>query len=133
VVVGLIPAIAAWGLLMLESGLRAAGTNIGAVGIDALAMQLPITGMIALERGFIFTSMILAAMTVALLDGKQKVAANWAFAAALFSGIGIIHGYRLSDVAIVNQYGPESTWPFVAGYLVVGVIFRVMGRNMERV
>jgi len=133
VVVGLIPAIAAWGLLMLESGLRAAGTSIGGVGIEALAGQLPITGMIALERGFIFTSMILAAMTVALLDGKQKVAAYWAFTAALFSSTGIIHGYRLSEVAIVNQYGPESTWPFVAGYLVVGAIFWVMGRNIARV
>jgi len=131
VVVGLIPAIAAWGLLMLESGLRAAGTNIGSVGVEALAMQLPISGMIALERGFIFTSMILAAMTVALLDGKQRVASCWAFAAALFSSVGIIHGYRLSEAAIVNMYGPESTWPFVIGYLAVGSIFWLMGRETK--
>jgi len=131
VVIGVIPAIAAWGMLMLESGLRAAGTNIGAVGIEALAMQLPITGMIALERGFIFTSMILAAMTVALLDRKHKLAAYWAFAAALFSSTGIIHGYSLTDVAIINQYGPESTWPFVVGYLVVGTIFWLIGREVE--
>lgn len=67
VVIGFFPALAAWGLLMLESGLRAAGTNIE-VGIKALSMQMPIAGMISLERGFIFTSMILAAMTVCLIE-----------------------------------------------------------------
>lgn len=125
VVVGLIPAIAAWGLLMLESGMRAAGTNIGAVGLEALGGQLPITGMIALERGFIFTSMILAAMTAALLDGKFQVAANWAFAAALLSGSGIIHGYTVNQFAILNSYGPETTWPFATGYIVIGICFRL--------
>jgi AGZA family xanthine/uracil permease-like MFS transporter len=128
VVVGLIPAIAAWGLLMLESGLRAAGTNIGTIGIDALSMQLPITGMIALERGFIFTSMILAAMTASLLDKKYHVAAVWTLTAAIFSALGIIHGYHLSDVAITNAYGPATTWPFVVGYLIIASIFYMLGR-----
>ena len=131
VVVGLIPAIAAWGLLMLESGLRAAGTSIGVVGIEALAMQFPIAGMIALERGFIFTSMLLAAMTVALLDGRYKVAANWAFAAALLSSTGIIHGYEISQYAILNSYGPTNNWPFVIGYLMVGTIFWLLSAKKE--
>jgi len=131
VIIGLIPAIAAWGLLMLESGLRAAGTSIAAVGIDQLAMQFPITGMISLERGFIFTSMILAAMTASLLDGKFRIAANWAFAAGLFSAIGIIHGYRVTDTAIINAYGPETTWPFIIGYLVIGGCFWLLGVNQN--
>jgi len=129
VVVGLIPAIAAWGLLMLESGLRAAGTSIGAVGLDTLAAQFPITGMIALERGFIFTSMLLAAMTACVLDKRFRIAANWAFAAALFSSIGIMHGYRVTEHAIINAYGPETTWPFIIGYLVIGVLFWLLGKE----
>ncbi|ATX82979.1 putative MFS transporter, AGZA family, xanthine/uracil permease [Mariprofundus ferrinatatus] len=131
VVVGLIPAIAAWGLLMLESGLRAAGTTIGAVGIDALAMQFPVAGMIALERGFIFTSMLLAAMTAALLDGRYRVAANWAFAAAIFSATGIIHGYEVTGSAIVNSYGPAGNWPFVIGYMLIGGFFRLQSLKRE--
>ncbi len=132
IVVGLIPTIAAWGLLMLESGLRAAHTTIGQIGIDTLSMQLPITGMIALERGFIFTSMILAAMTVGLLDGKYYVAATWAWIAALLSGLGIIHGYHVQSYAITHAYGPETTWPFALGYLMVGSIFFILGRNHQR-
>lgn len=122
VVVGLIPAIAAWGLLMLESGLRAAGTDIGTVGLQKLAAQLPIHGMIALNQGFIFTSMILAAMTASLLDGKHRVAAGWALAAAALSATGIMHGFTMAGPAIVNAYGPATTWPFVTGYLLVAAL-----------
>ncbi len=132
VVVGLVPAIAAWGLLMLESGLRAAGSSIGSIGIEALAAQFPIAGMIALERGFIFTSMLLAAMTACLLDGRFRIAANWAFAAALFSSIGIIHGYRITEHAIINAYGPATTWPFVIGYLMIGTGIWWFGREQAK-
>ena len=132
VVVGLVPAIAAWGLLMLESGLRAAGSSIGSIGIETLTAQFPIAGMIALERGFIFTSMLLAAMTACLLDGRFRIAANWAFAAALFSSIGIIHGYRITDHAIINAYGPATTWPFVIGYLMIGTGIWWFGRAQAK-
>jgi len=71
--------------------------------------------------------MLLAAMTACLLDGRFRIAANWAFAAALFSSIGMIHGYRVTDMAIINAYGPETTWPFVIGYLVIGAFFRLLG------
>lgn len=82
--------MAAWGLLILESGLRAAGTNIGNVGLKSLAMQLPIAGLISLERGFIFTSMILAAMTVSLVEKHYRAAAGWALSAAIISATGLM-------------------------------------------
>lgn len=128
VVVGFFPALAGWGLLMLENGLRAAGTNIQAVGLETLAMHLPVTGMIALERGFIFTSMILAAMTVALIEKHYRAAAGWAAAAAVISATGLMHGYRIADGAILNAYGPSSTWPFVLGYSGVAVVFLALWR-----
>jgi len=95
-------------------------------------MQFPITGMIALERGFIFTSMLLAAMTVALLDGRYKIAANWAFAAALLSSTGIIHGYEVGQFAILNSYGPANSWPFVIAYLMVGMLFWLLSGNRDK-
>jgi AGZA family xanthine/uracil permease-like MFS transporter len=129
VVVGLIPALAAWGLLMLEAGLRAAGSTVGATGLDALAGQLPISGMIAMERGFIFTSMVLAAMTVALIDRHFRAAALWALVAAGLSATGIIHGYEVTQTAIINSYGPATTWQFTLGYLAVACIFLMLGRK----
>lgn len=122
IVVGFIPAIAAWGLLMLENGLRAAGSSIGAVGLEAISGILPITGLIALERGFIFTSMILAAFTVALVEKHFRAAGLWAVAAAVLSATGIIHGFEITDFAIVNSYGPASTWPFIIAYLMIAAI-----------
>ena len=123
VVVGLLPAMAAWGLLILEGALRSAGTTIEAVGITALSSQLPIIGLISLERGFIFTSLILAALTVNLIEGRYLTAAAWACAAAVISATGLMHGFRLSGGNVVNAYGPSHTWPFVFGYLIIATIF----------
>ncbi|HBO84319.1 MAG: permease [Deltaproteobacteria bacterium GWC2_42_11] len=127
VIVGFFPAMAAWGLLMIENGLRAAGTNIGATGLPALTSQLPIAGLISLERGFIFTSMILAAMTVALIEKHYRAAVGWAITAAIVSATGLMHGYKIVDGVIINAYGPAYTWQFVLGYLGIAVIFLILG------
>lgn len=123
VVVGFFPALAAWGLMLLETGLRAASSNVQAVGLQALSLQLPIKGLIALERGFIFTSMILAAMTVCLIDKHYQKAAAWALLAALISTTGLMHGYSLADGAIINAYGPSTTWGFVWAYSGMAALF----------
>jgi len=129
VAVGLIPSLAGWGLLMLESGLRAAGSNVGSVGIEALSRQLPIQGMIALNQGFILSSMLLAGLTVQLLEGRFRAAVGWATAAALIAATGLTHGYAVTEHGIVNAYGPAVTWPFVVGYLAMATVFVLMGRG----
>lgn len=126
VVVGFFPAMAAWGLLILESGLRAAKTGVGSVGLPALAGQLPIAGLIALDRGFILTSTVLAAMTVALVEKHYRGAAGWAATAGFFSATGIMHGFQVTEAGIINAYGPSHTWPFVVGYLSIAAIFWVL-------
>ncbi|MGY6274077.1 NCS2 family permease [Methylomonas sp. MgM2] len=132
VVIGFFPALAAWGLLLLENALRAAGTDIETVGIEALGLQLPIAGLISLERGFIFTSMILAAMTVCLIEKHYRAAACWALTAALISATGLMHGYRIADGAIVNAYGPSYTWPFVLGYAGIAIVFLALSADKHR-
>ena len=67
VVVGLFPAFAAWGMNLLKRGYLGAGTTMSA----EVAKGVPINGfmgMAALESGFIFTSMILAAVSVFLIE-----------------------------------------------------------------
>lgn len=131
VVIGFFPALASWGLIVLEGALRAAGTNIEKVGLSALSFQLPIKGLISLDRGFIFTSMILAAMTVQLVERHYKAAAVWAIVAAGLSSTGIIHGFKIEGGAIVNAYGPIYTWPFLVGYLSMALIFFVLSFRQE--
>jgi AGZA family xanthine/uracil permease-like MFS transporter len=95
--------------------------------MKALSMQIPISGLIALERGFIFTSMILAAMTVCLVEKQYRAAAAWAAVAAAISATGLMHGYSIANGAIMNAYGPSRTWPFVLGYGAIAAIFFGLG------
>jgi AGZA family xanthine/uracil permease-like MFS transporter len=127
VALGLFPALAAWGLLMVETGLKAAGKTLYQAGLPVFAGSIAIHGMITLERGFIFTSMILAAIGVFLLEREFFRAAWWALAAALFSAIGIIHAYELTPGGIVSRFGFFAAPEFVVGYLILFGLFLAVG------
>lgn len=127
VALGLFPALAAWGLLMVETGLRAAGKSLYDVGLPAFAQSLAIHGMISLERGFIFSSMILASIGVFLIERQFFRAAWWALAAALFSAVGIIHAYELTPGGVVSRFGLLAAPEFVVSYLLLFVLFLAVG------
>jgi AGZA family xanthine/uracil permease-like MFS transporter len=127
VALGLFPALAAWGLLMVEAGLRAAGKSLYDVGLPAFTQSLAIHGMISLERGFIFSSMILAAIGVFLIEREFFRAAWWALAAAAFSAVGIIHAYELTPGGVVSRFGLLAAPEFVVSYLLLFVLFVAVG------
>jgi adenine/guanine/hypoxanthine permease len=121
VVVGLLPALGAWGALLAKAGLRAAG--VGAPGGPPFSAGLLerfhqgdtwIEGAFALEQGFIFTSMILAAATVAILERRFRRAAAWLAAAAALSAAGLLHGWQFTEGDTAIRLGPA--WPFTLGY-----------------
>ena len=126
VAVGLFPAIAAWGLLMVESALRAAGTTLYTLGREAFEHNLAIHGMISLERGFIFTSMILASISVFLIEKKFIHACIWSLAAALLSFLGIIHAYELTPGGVVSKFGFGAAGDFAIGYSSFAILFIAM-------
>jgi AGZA family xanthine/uracil permease-like MFS transporter len=126
VAVGLFPAIAAWGLLMVESTLRSAGTTLFILGKDAFTNNLAIHGMISLERGFIFTSMILASISVFLIEKKFLRACIWSLGAALLSYIGLIHAYELTPNGVVSKFGYGMANDFSIGYCSFAVLFIAM-------
>ncbi|HSN90102.1 MAG TPA: hypothetical protein VLS93_02640 [Anaeromyxobacteraceae bacterium] len=127
VVVGLLPALGAWGALMAKAGLRAAGLGSpGAPFSDAFvgafqAGDVWITGAFALEQGFIFTSMILAAATVAVIERRFLLASAWTAAAAILSALGLVHSWRYvqADTAILLA----PAWPWAAGYAAMAAVF----------
>jgi AGZA family xanthine/uracil permease-like MFS transporter len=124
VALGLVPALAGWGLLMLESGVRAAGTSLFQVGLAKFNQEsVAIHGMISLERGFIFTSMILAAIGVALIERKFHQAAAWSLTAALLSMFGIIHAYDLGPGGVTSRFGFMTAPEFMVAYLLVAGLF----------
>jgi AGZA family xanthine/uracil permease-like MFS transporter len=127
VVVGLLPGIAAWGAVMAKNGLRAAGLG-GAAGpfTESLVAEFQkgdvwIEGAFALEQGFLFTSMLLAAAVVAVIERRWNRAAAWCAAAALLSASGLMHSYQWTPGDTALKLAPA--WPFVAGYAVMAALF----------
>jgi adenine/guanine/hypoxanthine permease len=128
VVIGLLPGVGAWGALMAKNGLRAAGVGspdgpaFAPPLIDAfLGSDTWIHGAFALEQGFIFTAMILAAATVAVIERRFSQAAIWCWAGAALSAIGLMHSYRFTPGDTVVALAPA--WPWAAGYAVMGLVF----------
>lgn len=133
VALGIVPALAGWGLLMVESGVRAAGKSLYEVGLPRFSQEsLAIHGMISLERGFIFTSMILAAIGVTLIERRFERAGLWSLAAAVLSAAGVIHAYDLTPAGIVNRFGYLAAPEFAAGYLMLALLFFAFGIMAKR-
>lgn len=128
VVIGLLPGIAAWGAFMAKSGLRAAGygTADGPGFSEKLIASFQqsdiwIQGAFALEQGAVFTSTILAAITVSVIEREFIYAAAWCAVAALLSSCGLIHSYTWSHSDTLISLTPA--WPWTKAYLAMAAIF----------
>ncbi len=127
VALGLFPALAAWALLLVEAGLKAAGKSLFEAGLSPFAQQLAIRGMISLERGFIFTSTILAAIGVFLIEREFFRAAFWSLAAAFLAAVGIIHAYDLTPEGVASRFGLFAAPEFTVSYLLFFLLFLGIG------
>ncbi|MBK8256598.1 MAG: NCS2 family permease [Polyangiaceae bacterium] len=128
VVVGLLPGLGAWGVLLAKNGLRAAG--FGSPGGPPFESSIVgkfhltetwIDGGFALEQGFIFSSMLLAAATVEVIERRFLRAAAWCAACALLSAGGLMHAYDYTpgDTRLVLR----PAFQFVIAYTIMAVIF----------
>ncbi len=133
VVVGLMPAIAGWGALLVKNALRVAGfgTPEKPFSPDLIPLfqrsDTYITGTFALEQGFIFSAMILAAITVHIIERQFWKAAIWSLVAAILSWIGLMHAFAWTpaDTVLQVQFGAGSSW--AVGYLLLAILFGYAG------
>ncbi|MBI3864788.1 MAG: NCS2 family permease [Planctomycetia bacterium] len=107
VAIGLFPAIAAWGSTVVEGAFRASGgatmqhvlTHVdkdkGWFAADSLVNGFLIHGLIVIERGYIFTCMILAAIVAFLIDRRFFRAGAWSLVAAAFAAVGLMHSFQV--------------------------------------
>jgi AGZA family xanthine/uracil permease-like MFS transporter len=128
VVIGLLPGLAAWGVFMAKSGLRAAGMGDAdgpPFSADLLKgfMQADVwmDGGFALEQGAIFPATLLAAATTAVIERRFTQAAFWCGLAALLSATGLMHGYRWEWGDTALNLSPA--WPWMWGYAAMALIF----------
>ena len=93
IVLALIPNIAAWGKLLVDSSLGAAGTTAAAVGLDKLGqVGVLYHGLEVLAGGAILTGMILGAVGAFIIDRKFAEASYFAAAGAVLTFFGFMHG-----------------------------------------
>ena len=93
-------------------------------------------GMNIMERGYIFTCMIIAAISAFLIDRRFYQAAWWSVAAAVLTFVGLMHAYQLRgnwvDFWLILTTPAEgaftyNAYPLVVGYLLMAAVFFLMG------
>jgi AGZA family xanthine/uracil permease-like MFS transporter len=122
VVLAIIPNIAEWARINIDSALQVAGTGADKVGFAALAqVGVVYQGMALLGSGSVLAGMVLGSMAAFIIDRKLTHAAAAAFIGAALAFIGLIHG-------------PHLGWmvsPLVAlGYAMFGVVCLLMSRQL---
>lgn len=127
---GLIPSLAAWALLLVETTLRTAGKSLFEVS-PTFDNDLYIGGVIALNQGFLLSSMVLAAILVFIIEREFLRAAGWTATAAVLSMIGLIHAYELTPSGVQNKFGIFAAPAFAIMYG-LGAGLLVLLHVMER-
>ena len=136
VAVGLIPALAAWALLLIETALRKTGFGLYEMA-PKFGGDLYIYGIISLSQGFLLTCMILSAMMAFVIERQFLKAALWIAAGSVLSFFGIIHAYVLTPAGVQNKIGFAAAKSYALAYLITALLlvalhFYNRGREAER-
>ncbi|MDD5261612.1 MAG: hypothetical protein PHD76_07150 [Methylacidiphilales bacterium] len=123
---GLVPALAAWALLLIETSLRVAGSSLFEAA-PKFGNTLYIHGVMALSQGFLLSSMIFAAILVFTMERKLISAGLWTLVASVLSGVGLIHAYTLAPEGVQNKFGWLAAPDFFWCYLAVGLALLALG------
>jgi AGZA family xanthine/uracil permease-like MFS transporter len=109
--------------MMAKDGVRAAGGEFAPPLVAKFhALGTAIDGVFALEQGFIFTAMILSAMTVALIERQFLRAALWSSVAALLSLAGLMHSFSFIGTDTTGSFGTPA-WSWALAYALVALLF----------
>ena len=123
IVLSLVPHLAAWGMVLINGALAAAGTIVPALSPDQLEALVGkmknegvfYSGLHVLGGGSILGGLILGAIAAFIIDRKFKNAAGFALAGAVLTFFGFMHGERI---------GFAQTPVVAVSYLIVsGILF----------
>jgi adenine/guanine/hypoxanthine permease len=134
VVIGLLPGLAAWVVLVLQQTLSvcrgllnsSADLQLADLAREFEKKDIWMAGALALDQGFIFTSSVLAATTVALIEKRFRQVAIWCLIGALFSACGLMHVYRWDAAKLISVNGLGFAWnEWATGYVIMALLFFV--------
>jgi len=127
VIAGIIPGVGAFSALIVKRVLGAVGYGTEAMPYDSAlftrlreAGNLFAEGVFALEQGWLYCSIILTSVMVAIIDRRFTALMGWLLAGAGLSAIGIIHHFQILTTDITPKFGPG--WQWVIGYLLAVVL-----------
>lgn len=135
VAIGLFPAIAAWGLLILGQTLGAAGIATKNLGLASEVLKnksafyfsgLHLEGLVAISQGFMITCMVWASISTYLIDKNFKRAAIWSLIGALFSFFGLIHAGEMTPAGGIYHIGIGTGLKWCIGYFLCFLYFIFM-------
>ena len=141
VALGLFPAIAAWGTLVLTQTLSAAGMSLGNPSLASevlkdsgafIASGLHLDGMTALSQGFMLTSLLWSGACACLIDRQFARGAVFLMIAAVLSFFGFIHAGSLTPAGghYVLAPGAGSLWALA--YAACACFLLAIGRWVKR-
>lgn len=131
VALGLLPSLAAWALVLVDTAVRKAGSTLFDTA-PRFGGDLYLSGVIALSQGFILTAMILSAILAWIIDRQFLKAAWWALVGAALSALGVIHAFDLTARGVENHFGLLAAPGFVFGYgLTAAVLFALHWREIR--
>jgi AGZA family xanthine/uracil permease-like MFS transporter len=90
---------------------------------------------LALNQGFILTSMILASVFVWVAELNFSKAALWCLAAAGLSFFGVIHAYEIGPLGVESHFGFNAAPSFCLAYLASALLLwamQTLGLEPER-
>ena len=106
IVLALVPHLAAWGKLLVDGALGAAGTNAAAVGLDKLGqVGVLYHGLEVLGGGAILAGLVLAAIAVFIIEREFVKASAFAAAGAVLTFFGFMHGGRSASATVGRHAG----------------------------
>ena len=130
VVLGIVPVVGAYVALCIKHALSAGGIQAGTNFFEPAILKtfadvrnfFP-DGAFAIEQGYVYTSIILAASTVFIIEKQFRTAACWFVAAAIFTAIGLTHQYNFIEGDTVSKLSLELNEWFWSYLLVAGILF----------
>ncbi|OGG02878.1 MAG: hypothetical protein A3F83_07790 [Candidatus Glassbacteria bacterium RIFCSPLOWO2_12_FULL_58_11] len=125
VCVGLIPGIAAWGLLLVGFTLTVAtgGSFDLSIAVKFREMlDFNLYGLMSLAGGFLFSAMFLSAITVYFIEHDFRRVILWCLAASVFAWFGLIHSGAVAAGQFTDRVAPGAAWRFSLGYLMIAVL-----------
>ena len=125
IILALTPHLAAWGKLLIDSSLGAAGTSAAAIGIDKLAqVGVLYQGLAVMGGGAILGGLVLGAIAVFVIDREFLKAAGFALAGAVLTFFGFMHGEAIGVA--------QTPWVAVSYLIVAGDPVRVRQSGTRR-